>query len=321
MKNQTEAMPESDSHSEWEALGAIEIVQKDVPMLSSLEEEDSKEEDFEYDEDDELKGQYLDYEDYCYRRKLVGIHKMLAIKLKDYPDTELLYPQDKPVRPILSPSDTVALLKYALDSRLIKELLITDYLNEDEIWFKQTTEFTYSPGQIAIEAKGRTKRLTMYRPQSLENALEPFDREWLTMLHLLSHPPAAAFRQVEDLEELVSNAPNPENPHMLDAAWCWFGLMILTPQPAVTLVIAEQDPIRTSIVAMAIKERLLTVPPQIQSARHDQILSRCKYISEQVVPNAVSALKSRLTSASQEQIVRINVILEYLQKIAAANGV
>jgi hypothetical protein len=311
MEKQIQEVMGTDPYREWESLGAIEI--KPAKLYLSV----CNEAEYEDEDEEELKEPYRDYDDYCYRGKLVGSIGMLAIKLKDYPETELLYPQEKNSYLRLSPSNTVALLKYSLDSRLIQRLIICDYLNEDEAWFKQTTQYKYEADQIAIEAKATAlDELTLFRPQSLEKAYEPFDREWLTILKSHSYEAANVFAQIADLEELIITNANLSF-EMLDALWCWFGLILLSPLAATPLAVAELNPIRAAVIAKALKARLLTVPGQLKSARHEQMLSRCNYMGESVCTHAESALNNFLVNASPDQTTRIGLILDFLQKTAA----
>jgi len=287
-------------------------VQEDWLSLSLIEAGREKLLFMEPNEDpQELEIPYKDYEDYCNRGKVIVQPEVSVFKLKDHPATELLYPLVEPSGPHLLLPDAVALLRNCLDLRLIHRLMICDFLNEDEVWFKQTTSHRYEINQIAIEAKAFSNgRISLYRPQNLEQAAEPFDREWLTELKGDCQA-SGIFDQVKELEDLNPDKPNLQ---MSEVAWCWFGLMILSPQAAVPLVVAEQNPIRCALIAAAIKERLQSLPQQLQSPRHEQILARCRYMAGSVSTDAERDLNNRMINPSQDQIARISQILEFLQR-------
>jgi hypothetical protein len=248
-------------------------------------------------------------DEYIYEGQMVGTARMKVICVLSHPGTEVALPLESSV-PISLPGAVEALHNLP-DMRVAQRLSLLDQNHPEQEWLRQTQE---NPNLTVNAEAIEPGEVRVYKP-GLDNFNENVVHEWNHLLRQESPKAAAAFDQVGDIEpvEITVNAPFPRLAN--DEIWSYLGehLASFPNQPADALMTALANPIRSTIWAKAVGDRMASLSEGERTASYESHQSLQRFIKEQVKPQAVASLKATAADGSNTaRQVRAQNILNFL---------
>jgi len=248
-------------------------------------------------------------EDYENEARLVTNPKMKIMSVLGHPGTEVAMPVTT-AEPI-SAQAAVDALNNLPDMRLVQRLTLLDETHPEEEWLRQTQgNPNLTVNAEAIEPGG----IRVYKP-GLSNLPENVTHEWNHLLRSQSPQATVAFDQVGDLEPLATNVTAPFESRLGDEQWSYLGehLAAMPHSPADALMTASANPIRSTIWAKTVADRMATLPESERSVTHESHQSLIRFVDEQVKPEAMKTLQAAATGPDAARQARAQAILKFLQ--------
>jgi uncharacterized protein YukE len=232
---------------------------------------------------------------------------MHVYQVDGLPGTQIVLPAVAPDYPRLTPAQAAQMLAALPQPRLITRLVVVDGVHPDEPFAQQRA------GKTRITMRGTVTpagEMTLYKAEATAETARTMLHEW-AHLHRLSAPAAAdAFDHVGDLEPLSTSGRTLLT--TADEPWPVLSETLFGPYPLLAAATAAANPIRASILAQSLAERLTRVPPQTRGLADARYQAVVALVYQAARPEALRHLRAAIHSGDCARQHATQRILAYL---------
>jgi hypothetical protein len=227
------------------------------------------------------------------------------------PETTIAIPEAEPDYDRISAQQALALLRTLPDIRLVRRLTILDTIFRYDPWFQQFNSSWRLLGEVSDGAE-----IILYRPAVTEDVAATVTHEWAHLLEFSSPKWRRLLNVVGDLEPFVGRAGAlyPEPPK---EEWAVLGEFLLSTAPLLSPLTSFANPIRATVIANALRERLASLPTRLRSTEHAFYEAVLHWDVDTVRPEALDKLRTRMDGSDVERAVRARLILNVLSGLAS----
>jgi hypothetical protein len=193
-------------------------------------------------------------------------------------------------------------------------LIILDRSFRYDPWFQQYNSSWRLLGEVSDGAE-----IILYRPAVKEDVAATVAHEWAHLLEFSSPKWRRLFSLIGDLEPFLGRA-GALYAEVPKEEWAILGEFLLSTAPLLSPSASFANPIRATIIADALRERLANVPTGLRSTEHAFYEAVLNWDAETVRPEALDKLRSRMHGPDVERAVRAHLILNVLRGLAPDEG-
>jgi hypothetical protein len=253
-------------------------------------------------------GPFKNYEE-ARDQWLLCRRNMHVYPLLGCPETVIKVPEAAPDYPRLTAQEAFAALVELPDLRLVRCVVIVDDVHREEPWRCQSDPHWHLFGEAFADGEIR-----LYRPTVNDDVSAILKHEWAHLLEFAEPVWRHVFEQVGDLERFTTGN---ETLDSVDGAeqWAYLGERLLSTAPLLSPATSTANPIRASIWAQALGERLHTLPHELKSAEHRFYECVLEWTKNEARPVALTRLGMLSTNGDVDSARRARSILGVLETL------
>lgn len=255
-------------------------------------------------------GPFISAEDYQQRGQRITNPEVAIFSIEGFPETKLVFEgsqlnERRKIRSgqTLSPEQAGSMVSALPDPRLVKRLIVLNHDHPIQPWMQQQTS---RPDARIYGETFANGDVYLYKPANDLNTKATVEHEWFHLLRINSTKASAMFDSVGDHEPIRLGVPS-EPISGNSEVWSVLGQRLIGSDVHTARIVAQANPVRSTILAKALKESLEGLPANQQSHRQQQHMDVVRYIEQSVKPGATAKL-SKLVSAG----ARVHEALSYI---------
>jgi hypothetical protein len=249
---------------------------------------------------------FKNFKDFSERGQLFSYSSLRAYPVIGCPGMMIAVPDREADYDRLTPDQALALLKGLPDIRLVHRLTIIDAPCRYEPWYRQANPHWRMLGEVLDDSE-----IVLYRPTAKADVAATLNHEWAHLLEFAAPKWRRLFEHVGDFERFIGRAGEPE-PESSKEYWATLGEFLLSTAPLISPASSFANPIRATIFAMALAERLASVPAALRGTEHAFYSHVLEWDRNTIRPAVTKRLKEIVVGSELERAVRAYLILSMI---------
>lgn len=253
---------------------------------------------------------FKNFKDFSGRGQLFHSPTFEVYPVIGWPEIRIAIPEAEPDYHRISAQQALTFLRALPDIRLVRRLTVLDRIFRYDPWFQRSNPSWRLLGEVLDGAE-----IVLYRPAPTEDVAATVAHEWAHLLEFSSPKWRRLFNLVSDLEPFVprAGAVYPEPPK---EEWAILGELLLSTAPLLSPLTSFANPIRATIIANALRDRLASIPTRLRSTEHAFYEAVLHWDMDTVRPEALDNLRDRMAGSDVDRAVRAHLILNVLNGVA-----